>query len=318
MKQIFISDIRDQNEITDFFMAKSLAIKVGSNKKQYLDIVLGDKTGEMSAKKWDVSDFEAQEISKIREGDVIKVRAQVNEWNNNLQLKIMKIRGADENDEIEYMDFVKTAPENPDFMYNFLLERIEKINDEKLKELCKTVYEENKEKLLYYPAAKSNHHAELGGLLYHIKTMCIAGEKLSQVYKNLDLDLLIAGVLLHDIEKINEIDSNEWGIASDYTFEGKMLGHIVQGTIYLHDLMVELGFEEEKMVMVEHMIVSHHYEPDFGSPRKPLFIEAEMLHYLDIMDARMYDFTEAMSKTLPGEFSERVWVLENRAVYKKK
>ena len=118
------------------------------------------------------------------------------------------------------------------------------------------------------------------------------------------------------IEKINEIESNELGISPGYSFEGKMLGHIIQGIKTIDRLTLEMDFPREKAIMLEHMILSHHYEPEFGSPKKPLFPEAEILHYLDIIDARMYDMEDALVATQPGEFSERVFTLENRQLYK--
>ena len=113
-------------------------------------------------------------------------------------------------------------------------------------------------------------------------------------------------------------ESDENGISPGYSFEGIMLGHIVQGVKVLDRQMSELDFPEEKKIMIEHMVLSHHYEPEFGSPKRPLFPEAEMLHYLDNMDAKMFDFEDAMEKTKPGEFSDRVWTLNNRRLYRKK
>jgi len=169
---------------------------------------------------------------------------------------------------------------------------------------------------MYYPAASKNHHAEFGGLLYHMKRMLMTGICVCGIYTNLNRDLIITGVIIHDMEKINEIESNEFGISPGYYFEGKMLGHIVQGIKTIDRLTLEMNFPREKAIMLEHMILSHHYEPEFGSPKKPLFPEAEMLHYLDIIDARMFDMEDALTAVLPGEFSERVFTLENRQLYK--
>ena len=115
---------------------------------------------------------------------------------------------------------------------------------------------------------------------------------------------------------INEIESNELGISTGYSFEGKMLGHLVQGVRVIDKLADQLDIPREKAVMLEHMILSHHYEPEFGSPKKPLFPEAEMLHSLDMIDAKMFDMQEALEKTEPGSFSDRVWTLDNRNLYK--
>ena len=169
---------------------------------------------------------------------------------------------------------------------------------------------------MYYPAAQKNHHAELAGLLYHEKRMLMMAERACQVYTNLDPDLLMAGVILHDIEKIDEIESNELGISPGYSFEGKMLGHLVLGVREIEKISNELGISHEKAVLIEHMMLTHHYEPEYGSPKKPLFPEAEMLHYLDMIDAKMFDMQEVLEKTEPGKFSERVWTLDNRTLYR--
>ena len=316
MKEVYIANIRTAQEVTDFFMVKSIAVKIGANKKQYLDLMLGDKTGEISGKKWDVSDEELPSLSKIKEGDIIKIRAAVTEWNGLKQFRVMRIRQRATNDPVDISDFIKAAPEKPEEMYAYILEKAENFQDEDLKKLCVKMLTENKEKLMYYPAAQKNHHAEMAGLLYHIKRMQMNGERMCQVYTMLNQDLVLAGVILHDMEKLNEIESNELGISSGYSFEGQMLGHLIQGVKTLDRLTTELNFPKEKAIMLEHMILSHHYEPEFGSPKKPLFPEAEILHYLDIIDARMYDMQDALDKTDPGEFSERVWTLDNRRLYK--
>ena len=137
-----------------------------------------------------------------------------------------------------------------------------------------------------------------------------------QVYTNLNQDLVLAGVILHDMEKLDEIESGTDGIATGYSFEGQLLGHIIQGIKMIDRITLELGISREKALMVEHMILAHHYEPEFGSPKKPLFPEAEVLHYLDILDARMFDMQAALEATEPGAFSDRIWTLDNRKLYK--
>jgi 3'-5' exoribonuclease len=297
-------------------MVKSIAVKLGSNKKQYLDLLLADNTGEITAKKWDIADTELPSLNEIESGEIVKVKAQVTEWNGLKQLRVLRIRKSVPQDGVEMSDFIRTAPEKPEDMFTFLEEAVAAIKDSELKKLCARVLTDNKEKLLYYPAAVKNHHAERGGLLYHMKRMAAMGEYFCKVYTNLNRDLVITGVIIHDIEKLNEIDANDIGIASGYSFEGQLLGHLVQGVKTIDRLAKELGISEEKAVMLEHMIIAHHYEPEYGSPKKPLFPEAEILHYLDIVDARMYDMEEALFGTKPGEFSERVWTLDNRKLYK--
>ena len=316
MKDLYISEIKTNQELVSTFIVKSVAIKVGSNKKAYLDLLLADCTGEVSGKKWDIADEELPGLEKIKEGNVIKIKATVTEWNGMKQLRVNRIRQTSAEDNIDMKDYIKAAPEDAKDMYDYIYGKAASFKDSDLKNICVKVLTDNHDKLMYYPAAQKNHHAELAGLLYHIKRMLMMGEKACQVYTNLNAELVMAGVILHDMEKINEIESNEMGISTGYSFEGKMLGHLVQGVRSIDKLADELNIPREKAVMLEHMMISHHYEPEFGSPKKPLFPEAEMLHYLDMIDAKMFDMQEALEKTEPGQFSERIWTLDNRTIYK--
>ena len=316
MKDIYISDLRTNQEITSYFIVKTVAVKVGSNRKAYLDLLLADKTGEISAKKWDIADEELPGLEKIKEGNVIKVKALVTEWNGMKQLRVSRIRQTSAEDNIVMTDYIKAAPEDAGDMYGYIFSRAEAFEDADLRNICVKLLTDNREKLMYYPAAQKNHHAEMAGLLYHVKRMLMMAERACEVYTNLNRELVMAGVILHDMEKINEIESNELGISTGYSFEGKMLGHLIQGVKTIDRLADEFGVSREKAVMLEHMILSHHYEPEFGSPKKPLFPEAEMLHYLDMIDAKMFDMQEAVEKTEPGQFSDRVWTLDNRTIYR--
>lgn len=316
MKEFYIGQLRTDDEIQDFFMVKAIAIKIGSNKKQYLDLVLCDKTGELTAKKWDVADAELPTLNEIGEGDIIKLKGNVTEWNGMRQLRVQRLRKSVPEDNVELMDYIKSAPEKGEDMYRFIVDKAGEMQDEELRKLCLRVLSDHQEKLMYYPAAAKNHHAELAGLLYHMKRMLMTAERVCEVYGNLNRDLVTAGVIIHDIEKLNEIEADTLGMASGYSFEGQLLGHLVQGIKSIDRLAEELGVGREKAIMLQHMILSHHYEPEFGSPKKPLFPEAEILHYLDMIDARMYDMQEALDATFPGEFSDRVWTLDNRKLYK--
>lgn len=318
MKDIYISDIKTHQELISYFLVKTSAVKVGSNKKAYLDLLLADCTGEISAKKWDIADEELPGLEKIKEGSIIKVKAQVTEWNGMKQLRVSRIRQTSAEDQLVMKDYIKAAPEEPADMYEYIYSRAEAFQDQDLRNICIRELTDNKEKLMYYPAAQKNHHAEMGGLLYHVKRMLMMAERACEVYTNLNRELVMTGVILHDMEKINEIQSNELGVSTGYSFEGKMLGHLVQGVRTIDRIAGELGMPREKAVMLEHMILSHHYEPEFGSPKKPLFPEAEMLHYLDMIDAKMFDMQDALEKTEPGEFSDRVWTLDNRTLYRVK
>jgi 3'-5' exoribonuclease len=315
-KEYSVNMLTPDLSFTDFFLVKAISIRTGSNRKMFLDVVLGDATGEINGKKWDVTEDEAVVLDQIKEGDLVRVKADVTEWNGLLQLKVLRIRKSVKEDKLEMSDYIKTAPEDPAEMFSYVLDRAESIGDQDLKALTVRFLKENEERLLYYPAAMRNHHAELGGLLYHIKRMLMSGEKLCEIYSFLDRDGVGCGVILHDMEKLNEILSNEWGISPGYTLEGQLLGHLVQGVKAVDRMAREAGMPEEKALMLEHMILAHHYEPEFGSPRRPLFPEAELLHYLDMIDARMYDFEDALAGPPPGDFTQRVRTLDGRTLYK--
>ncbi len=316
MKTVYINQLATGQEFQDFFMVKAIAVKIGANKKQYLDLTLGDSTGEITAKKWDVADAELPSLNEITAGDIIKIKASVTEWNGMRQLKIFKLRKAVAQDGQELWDFIKAAPEKPQDMYDYICQAVDAMTDADLKALCQRLLEDNRTQLMYYPAASKNHHAQLGGLLYHMKRMLDMGERACLVYTNLKRDWVVCGVIIHDMEKIREIDADELGIASGYSFEGQMLGHLIQGVKAIDRLAQELALPREKAILLEHMVLTHHYEPEYGSPKKPLFPEAELLHYLDMVDAKMFDMETAIAATKPGEFSDRVWTLDNRRLYR--
>jgi len=146
--------------------------------------------------------------------------------------------------------------------------------------------------------------------------MLRAGEKLCEVYTFINKDLLYGGIILHDLAKMDEMDSSELGIVSDYTVEGQLLGHIIQGIKNIEVAALSIGADKEITMLLQHMVLSHHYEAEFGSPKKPMFPEAQILHYLDVMDASLYDMHKAYNETNKGEFSEPIWSLDKRKVYK--
>ncbi|MDR2162534.1 MAG: HD domain-containing protein [Clostridiales Family XIII bacterium] len=317
MKEHYINQLKTGEEIIDFFLIKEIAVKTGSNKKQYLDLRLADCSGELFAKKWDISDEEMKGLSKYHVGDIIKVKALVNEWNNAHQLKISKIRHSGPEDSLDNNDYYKAAPEDPNEMYAFILARAEKIVDKDFNAVSVKLLRDNMDKLLYYPAASRNHHAEYAGLLWHMKRMLMMADRYCEVYTILDSDLLACGVIIHDIEKLREMNADENGVVSEYSFEGILLGHLVQGAAAMRGIAAELGLSEEKTIMLEHMVISHHYEPEFGSPRRPMFPEAEALHYLDMVDTKMFIMEDALAGAAPGGFSDRIRTIDGRQIYKR-
>ena len=308
-----IKQLQAGDSVQSFFLVKVADSKTGSNNKSYLDLTLVDQTGEINAKIWDRSDEDEKQYVP---NTLVKVRGSVNEWQNRLQLKIDKIRVTTADDELDIGEFVPVAPYSPEFMYGEIESYINKIKNQDMRKIVKNIIATHKEKLLLYPAAKLNHHAIRSGLMYHIMTMLRMGEKASEIYVGLNQDLLFAGIILHDIAKIAEMNASELGIVSEYTIEGELLGHIIQGIKMIDQTATLVGADPEVSLLLQHMILSHHYEPEFGSPKRPMIPEAELLHYLDIIDARMYDMQHVLQNVEEGKLSEKVWLLNNRKLYK--
>jgi 3'-5' exoribonuclease len=310
-----IAELKPGEKADGFYLIKNFEVKKTTNGKQYIDIELVDKTGEINAKVWDYSQ-ETEQI--IVENPIVKVRGEVLEWNGVRQLKVNKIREKRPEDNVHIQELIPAAPIELSEMLESVKSYIKKIKDKEIRTLTDNILKKYENKLFYYPAAKRNHHSYRGGLLYHILRMLESGEKLCQVYDFLNTDYVYAGVLLHDICKILEMESDEYGIVSDYSMEGKLLGHIIQGIKEIDAEGEKIGIDREKSVLLQHMVLSHHYEPEFGSPKKPMTPEAELLHFLDIIDARMFDFEHFLETVEPGQFTDKIWLLDNRNLYKSK
>lgn len=305
-------EYRDGDSVESFFLVKEFQEKQGKNNSKYIDLVFSDDSGDINGKIWNAKDISQYDCEV---GCIVKVRGIVKSWNSQLQLNVEKIRKATEVDGIVMSNFVASAPEAITDMYDMVLRYIDKIKNLQIKQLVAEIVKRKETKLKYFPAAKSNHHAIRGGLLYHITTMLKLADGVMQVYE-LNSDLVYAGVILHDIEKTSELASNELGVTSDYTDEGKLLGHIVMGIKLVEKVGAELRTDPDILYTIQHMIYCHHYEPEYGSPLKPMFKEAEILHYLDVIDARMYDFDQAEKSIVSGNFSEKIWSLHSRQIYK--
>ena len=314
MEQKKISELKAGDGFEGFLLVRNFTVKTGSTGKNYVDLVLADSENEINGKVWN---YIEEQFKDYKPHILVKVRGNITEWNNSLQLRIEKIRLANETDPVSIDDFVPSAPINPDDMFNTIISYIQRIEKKDLRDIVTYIIKERRQKLMYYPAAQVNHHSVRGGLLYHTTTMLKSAEALAKVYTELDTDWLFAGVIVHDIEKTEEMASSELGLVSDYTMKGHLLGHIVQGPLLVAEAGKAVCAAEETIVLLQQMLISHHYEPEYGSPKRPMFAEAEILHYLDMIDARMYDFRKALSEVEEGGFSEKQFLLNGRRLYKK-
>jgi 3'-5' exoribonuclease len=307
-----IKDLKQDENINGIYILRRKELKEASNKKFYLDLTFSDNTGEINGKLWDVTEdiFLSMPLNML-----YYVNARVDCWKENMQLNIQKIRLADPDDQKKIDKFVPSAPISPEIMLKEVYSYSNRIQHDEIRRLVTKMLKDKEDRLIYYPAARSLHHSIRGGLLYHLYRMLHLSEKIKQVYENVNPDLLYAGILLHDLAKIGELDSNVLGF-SEYSKEGQLLGHLVMGVKEIENAGKSLGISEEVMLVLQHMVASHHYEPEYGSPKKPMILEAELLHYIDLIDARVYDYENALKNVEKGAFSEPVWSLDRRRLYK--
>ena len=300
--------IDNRGNVEGYCLVKTVEKKVSSKGDTYLDFTLSDSTGEINAKLWRYSE---EEYGVYAGGELVKVRGTVSQYGGADQLRIDRIRHTMDTDNVNVEDFVRTASYSSSDMYNELVGIANGFKDDDLKAIVTAIYSDNREALLYWPAAFKLHHAIRGGLLMHTLSIVRLCQSVCRIYPFLDEELLISGAMLHDIAKTEEFVVNDAGTVDGYSVKGNLLGHLTMGARTVEEYAKRLGIKEETAVLLEHMILSHHGVPEFGAAVKPMTAEAEILSELDLMDARVYEMREALSGAENGEFSGRVWALDN-------
>ncbi|HPF88874.1 MAG TPA: HD domain-containing protein [Candidatus Limiplasma sp.] len=306
MQQQSIMTLEKNIRFEGYVLIRMSEQRTGSTGNKYLDLTLADCTGEINGKLWDGN------VDPPSVGSVMKVRGTTLEYNGRLQLRIEKMRPLESTDTVDMNLLTPSAPENPESMLQEITETAQAITSAPLRAIVEAMLEKYQDKILYFPAAQRIHHAERSGLLHHTLGMLRLAKAVVPLYPQLNTDLLFAGVILHDLCKIEEMDSDELGVVKDYTAPGLLLGHISLCVARIGEVAKDLGITGEPVLLLQHMILSHHGEEMYGSPRKPMFPEAEVLHWLDIFDARMNEIDSALAKVPPGVFSEKIWSLERR------
>ncbi len=303
----------DNNGLVEgFCIIKSVDVKTSSRGDSYLDMMLSDKDGEINAKLWRYS----KELhGEYTPNALVKVRGTISPYNGVDQLKIDKIRPTMDSDNVDPADFVKTALYSGEEMFDELYSIADNFKDEDLKKIVTAILEDNRLKLLYWPAAFKLHHAVRGGLMLHTLSIVRLAQNICKVYPFVDEELLISGAILHDIAKLSEFEVADTGIATGYSVEGNLLGHLAMGATVIDRYAKNLGINKETAILLEHMCLSHHGEPEFGAAVRPMFIEAELLSELDLMDSRIFEMKEAVEAAPEGDFSGRIWAMENRKLY---
>jgi 3'-5' exoribonuclease len=283
MKASFVNQLEPGQTITSSFLVHAKEVREKKTGEPYLSLLLSDKTGRIDAKMWDGV---AEVLDSFDRDDFVKIKAIVQVHQNRPQLTIQKVRQMEET-EVDFADYFPCSSRDPDEMWSALTAFVAAVRSPHIRGLLEEFLKDPEiaERYRRAPAAKTIHHAYLGGLLEHVLSLCNLSRLVAQNYPNIDLDLLIAGAVLHDVGKIYEL-TFERGFS--YTAEGQLLGHIPIAFRMIADKLRNLpDFPPRVRTLIEHIVLSHHGQLEFGSPRVPQFAEAMLFHYLDDLDSKM-------------------------------
>lgn len=284
MKKVFIKDIKERDSVTGAFLVVRKETGVSKSGKAYLNLKLMDSTGEIEARVWD----DAEELSRgFNKNDVVSIKGFGVAYQGGVQLNVSAVKALAEGS-YSLRDFLPSSERSHASLEAELDSILSSMKDSNLKALMEAVFadREIREKFLIAPAAKAMHHSYLGGLAEHVFSMCGLADKVSSHYgAAVNRDLLVSGAMLHDIGKVYELTYEK---SFDYSDEGRLLGHITMGVELIDRKIASLaGFPRELGVLLKHMVLSHHGQLEFGSPKRPKTIEAIILSYLDDLDAKV-------------------------------
>ncbi len=317
MKDIYIADLAGYEEgkgFESFFLVLLKQQRSTKNNKPYLNLILGDKTGQLEGRVWDPGD--PRIARDFERGDIVKARGSVSRFDDRLQMKVDQLRKATAQ-EADRTDLLPTTSHDVGELWQRLRDCVESFTEPNLKLLLNTVLDDPAIAAAYReaPAAKQLHHAWLGGLLEHVVSLVTLADRVVPHYPMLHRDLLLTGVILHDIGKLRELS---WQVGFEYTVEGMLLGHIEMGMELVEKTIDSLpGFPPRLKTLVLHMILSHHGKLEFGSPKLPMIPEALVLNFIDDLDAKMQAMASEFEKSAregkaADELTGKVWALDLR------
>ncbi len=304
-----IAQLEIGDEAEGFYVLKTAQSRVSNSGKPFLSAVLADRSGAIEAKVWDYGG----PVGPADEGEVLKIRGTVNEFRGAPQMIISRLRLTQEGDRYNLGDLVPVAPIDADAAMEELRSVVERIEDGDYRAVCRWMMDRYGERFASIPAGKSMHHSFVGGLLMHTLYMVRTADCLAGLYAPvIDRSLLLAGTLLHDFAKCDEFVTSPLGLVTEYSTRGQLLGHLVMGAQAAAEAAGELGIPEEKSMLLQHMLLSHHGEPEFGAAVRPMCAESELLSMIDLIDSRMEIYQETLEDVPAGQFSKRVFALDKK------
>ncbi|GEL13914.1 3'-5' exoribonuclease YhaM [Lapidilactobacillus concavus] len=295
-------------------MIKQAEVRVAKNGKRFISLIFQDRSGEISGMYWDAKD---EDIQHFASGAIVHLEGQRDLYNGQPQVKITKLFLADSNEGFQTSQFVAQAPMSSAQMQDEIQKAMFDIQNAKWNRIVRFLLQKYQNAFYEHPAAKSNHHDFTGGLAFHTLSMMRLAKAISQQYSQINYSLLLAGTILHDLGKTIELSG---AVGTEYTVPGNLIGHIVliDEQIVLACQALKISEADEDVLLLRHMVLAHHGLLEYGSPERPKLLEAEVLHYIDEIDASINMISKALNKTEPGSFSERVFGLDNRQFYRPK
>jgi len=312
MKNFFIKDLEAGQDLADeCFLINKFKKATTANNKEYWNLILADKTGEINAKVWEDN---LSRCDKCQEGDIIVISGAVDEFKNKKQIIIDKLSIIHD---FEISDFIAKTSKDIDSLYQTVEKNIAKVKDEHIKKLLNNFFNDKEfaKEFKKAPGAEKIHHAYIGGLLEHVAEMLNIGEVAVKEYENINRDLLICGILLHDIGKMKELSVNT---KISRTLKGRFIGHLTLGAMRVSEEIEKIpDFPEYLKNKIIHLILSHHGKLEFGSPVKPALLESVALYYIDEISAKtnIANNLFSLGKDSPELFSERHFALDNSDIY---
>jgi len=283
VKRTYVNQIKERDQIEEVFLVQNKTLAMARNGRSYLTLKLMDRSGEVEARIWDrVEEFNAW----FERDDFVYVSAKANVYMGKMQLVVQNLHPMAE-DDVDIADFLPVAASSVEDMLVALRRHVNSLTDTDFKSLMDAFLEDRQflEDFSRAPAAKAMHHVYLGGLLEHALAVADLADDVSRRYPGINRDLLLVGALLHDIGKVAELNYRR---SFEYTDAGKLLGHIVIGVEMIDDKVKSItGFPREKAILIKHLLLSHHGQYDYGSPKRPKTLEAVVLNFLDDMDSKI-------------------------------
>lgn len=305
-----ITKLQPGDQVDQYLLIKEAKKGVTTVGKPFMSLVLQDRSGDIEAKLWDTNE---EHETLYHAQAIVKVGGEIHDYRGKNQLRVKQIRPIREEEGVTIGDLLPTSAVPKEQLLEELTQYFFQIQNPNISRLTRFLVKKYQERLIIYPAATKNHHDYASGLIDHVVSMLKLSEAICDLYPTLNRDLLYAGVILHDIGKVIELSGP---VGTMYTVEGNLLGHISIMVNEIGQAATELKIEGEEVMLLQHLVLSHHGKEEWGSPKKPMIQEAEILHYIDNIDAKMNMLTRALDKTKPGEFTERLFPLDNRSFYK--